>query len=62
MSRKRKDNSPINENWIKTSTLKEWKQSAKQTLQKCKEFESQHQFIWVKSETQPRCFIRKIVN
>ena len=60
MSRKRKDNGPITENWVKTSTLKEWKKSAKEVLQKCKEFESQHKFIYVKSETQPRCMVRKM--
>jgi len=62
MSRKRKDNSPVTENWVKTSTLKDWKQTAKQVLQKCKEYESEHQFIWVKSETSPRCMVRKMIN
>lgn len=44
MARKRKDNSPINENWVKAETKKDWQKSAVQTLAAAKKFESEHEF------------------
>ncbi len=43
MSHRTNDN-PINENWIKTDNVNEWKRSAIKTLEKAKKYESEHEF------------------
>lgn len=44
MSRKRKDNSPIGENWIKKRSKKDEHQQAIEKLSELKKFESEHEF------------------
>jgi hypothetical protein len=44
MARKRKDNSPIEENWIKKRCKKDERQQAIETVAKCKKYESEHEF------------------
>lgn len=63
MSRKRKDNEPITENWAKRikEEKNQQKKDALKALELCKKYESEHEFIYVKSETNPRCLVRKRV-
>lgn len=57
MGRRKHDN-PINENWIKGSTLKHYKENAKQVLERAKEAEEKMNCRYEKVSDKPLTFKR----
>ena len=60
MARRTNDN-PINENWIKGTTIKHMKTTAKQVLEQVKKQEANQKFIYVKVSDLPRTFKRVLI-
>jgi len=59
--RSKNDNTPVNQNWIKTENLKQWKHNAIDQAEKRKVYESMFDVVYVPHPTLRKTWVQKLI-